>query len=81
MIQSTSKFKVKEIIYHKDHFVIATGYWNGGKQLSTACRWTGEEGEIGYPQTFGKPQWFLFPDATVNILDVTTGPKVQITFE
>ncbi|EJB8453343.1 TPA: hypothetical protein ACMDVV_003218 [Vibrio parahaemolyticus] len=65
MIESTSKFKVVDIIYNKDGFAIAKGYWDGNKELSLACRW--HDDGIGYPQTFGKPQWMLLPSEHISV--------------
>ena len=61
-LESTSKFEVKAIIYQQGGFAIATGLWKGGDpedatKLAIACRWYADG--IGYPQTFGKPQWML----------------------
>ena len=83
MLESTSKFKVHDIVYNKGGFAIARGHWEGGADLSLACRWH-EEGGIGYPQTFGKPQWMLLPqqDMTVEFirgLDQSSGTKVVLT--
>ena len=61
MIESTSKFKVQDIVYNKDGFALARGKWENGDKLRLACRWH-EDGGIGYPQTFGKPQWLVFPE-------------------
>ncbi len=81
LLQSTSKFKVERIIYRDDEreFAIATGYWDGDdKILRIACRWFNDD--IGYPQTFGKPQWMLLPDGIkvdlVNLLDPTIAEVV-----
>jgi hypothetical protein len=60
MLESTSKFEVKAILYNDGEFAIAEGYWNKEPTLRLATRWH-EDGGIGYPQTYGKPQWFLFP--------------------
>ena len=73
MLESTSKFRVHQIIYRDDRrgFALASGYWDGDEaKLQIACRWF-EEGGIGYPQTFGKPQWLLFPDnISVGVTDI-----------
>ena len=62
MLESTTKFKVHDIVYKKEGFAIARGIWDGHQErLRLACRWY-EDGEIGYPQTFGKPQWMMLPD-------------------
>lgn len=71
MIESTSKFRVHDIVYNKGGFALARGYWEGSETLSLACRWH-DEG-IGYPQTFGKPQWMLFPsDPSMVDVEVTS---------
>ena len=59
MIASTSKFRVHDIVYDKGGFAVARGYWEESPNLSLACRW--HDDGIGYPQTFGKPQWMMFP--------------------
>ncbi|MET4163927.1 hypothetical protein ABIE61_003793 [Marinobacterium sp. MBR-111] len=83
MISSTSKFKVIEIIYNNNNFAIAKGYWDGQKEkISIACRWHEPDG-IGYPQTFGKPQWMLLPGEglKVDMLDTLSDtPKIVLSF-
>ena len=89
MLESTSKFKVKEVIYdrktdhdNKNGFALALGLWDGNEGLRLACRWY-EDGGMGYPQTFGKPQWMLLPDTGIsvevlNALDPASTAKVTI---
>lgn len=76
MIESTSKFKVVDIIYNKDSFAIAKGYWDGNTDLSLACRW--HDDGIGYPQTFGKPQWMAFPSENISV-DITNALNPEST--
>ena len=66
MIKSTTKFKVDSILFNDGSFAIAKGYWNGQAEPSVACRWHEDDG-IGYPQTFGKPQWMVMPSVGVDI--------------
>ena len=84
MIGDTNKFKVRDIVYDKDGFAIARGYWNGEARLRLACRWY-EEGGLGYPQTFGKPQWMMLPADGMGVEVVSTlnpsESKVSITFK
>jgi len=54
------------IPYNKNGFAIARGYWEGGNELRLACRWH-EDGGIGYPQTFGKPQWMMLPNVSEGL--------------
>lgn len=61
MLGDTSKFKVRDIVYNDGKFAIARGLWEDEAGLRLACRWHESDG-IGYPQTFGKPQWMLFPN-------------------
>ncbi|WP_370979724.1 hypothetical protein [Agaribacterium sp. ZY112] len=83
MIESTSKFEVVEIVYNKGSFAIAKGYWEGDKsKFFLACRWHEKDG-IGYPQTFGKPQWMLLPTdgLEMDVLNsLSSSPKVQLSF-
>lgn len=94
MLESTSKFKIKDIIYdrktshdNKSGFAVATGYWDGNPELRVACRWY-EDGGMGYPQTFGKPQWMILGDTggalvsveVQNALDTATSAKIAIRF-
>ncbi len=71
MLESTSKFKVNDIVYNKNGFAVARGYWEGSDKLCLACRWH-EDGEIGYPQTFGKPQWMLLPQEGLSVEIIST---------
>ncbi len=80
MIESTSKFKVQDIVYNKDGFAVARGNWESDPDLRLACRW--HDDGIGYPQTFGKPQWMLFPeDIGVKVIStlIASESKVVIT--
>jgi len=78
MLNSTNKFKVQSIIFNNGEFAIASGFWNGQSDLSVACRWF-EEGGMGYPQTFGKPQWMLLPEVGVDILNALHPSKAKVT--
>lgn len=82
MLESTSKFKVHDIIFNNGDFALARGYWEDESKLSLACRW--HDDGIGYPQTFGKPQWMMFPrDVTVEIANALNAPaqvQVAVTF-
>jgi hypothetical protein len=71
MLGDTSKFKVHDIVYNKDGFAVARGYWDGGNTLRLACRWH-EDGELGYPQTFGNPQWMMLPGDNIAVEVVST---------
>lgn len=80
MIESTSKFAVKDIVYNKNGFAVARGHWEGNAQLRLACRW--HDDGIGYPQTFGKPQWMMFPEdikvEAISTLDPSED-KIMVT--
>ena len=78
MLNSTSKFKVQSVILDNGKFAIASGFWDGKSDLRVACRWHEEDG-IGYPQTFGKPQWMLLPDVGVDILNALDPSKSKVT--
>jgi hypothetical protein len=58
---NTAKFQVEKILYSTDGFSIAYGCWED-KNRYLAVRWDGEENKIGFPQTYGKPQWLIIPD-------------------
>lgn len=82
MLESTGKFKVERIVHNKGGFAIALGRWNGGENLTAACRWHEADGGIGYPQTFGKPQWMILPsNVQVDMFDATGDGGVAITFK
>jgi hypothetical protein len=69
MLDSTSKFKVLDIPYKNEKvgFAIARGYWDGDTtKIRLACRWY-EDGGMGYPQTFGKPQWMMLPEDDISL--------------
>ena len=86
MLESTSKFALVDVIHNRDGFALATGYWDGNDSvLRLACRWHEESG-IGYPQTYGKPQWLLFPETVkveqvVTLVDGSMNNRVAVTFE
>ena len=74
---STSKFQVKDIVYRTKVFAVATGHWDGQTSLSLACRWYGEG--IGYPQTYGKPQWMLLPgDVQEDIRNIVDPQRSEL---
>lgn len=83
MLRDTSKFKFLDYVYNIGNtgFVVARGYWNGDTKLSLACRW--EEGDIGYPQTFGHPQWMVLPEnLTLDIVDaLSPAPTLVMTLK
>lgn len=62
---NTSRFKVTTVLYDNDGFIVAEGEWTepatGEKTTEIGCRWAGEGDDIGYPQTYGKPQWMIIP--------------------
>jgi len=59
MLDSTSMFEVVRILYKDGSFAIARGIWDG-ESRRIGMRWYEKDG-IGYPQTYGKPQWFILP--------------------
>lgn len=82
MLESTGKFAVHDIVYKKDGFAIARGHWEKSPHLNLACRWY-EEGGMGYPQTFGKPQWMQLPPSLDVEIIQTLDPdatRVIVTF-
>jgi len=84
MIESTGKFKVHDIPYDKDGFAVARGYWDGDtSRLRLACRW--HDDGIGYPQTFGKPQWMMLPTENLSVDIINSlnpsGSKLVITLQ
>ena len=72
MLLDTSKCKNVKIMYELEldpeerSFVVATGDWSEDGKICernlTLCRWEGKNGDIGYPQSFGKSQWMLIPE-------------------
>lgn len=76
-LESTSKFKVERIIYQSSEFAIASGFWDGGSELRLACRWYADG--IGYPQTYGKPQWMNLPaNIQVDVKDVLSPRRSEV---
>lgn len=67
MKTETSKFKNITILYDDGNFVIARGIWDNQEE-AIGARWY-EEGGIGYPQTYGKPQWFIFPTDLGRVIE------------
>lgn len=64
----TGKFTPREIVYDYDGFIIASGVWkeNGNNESALACRWHPKDG-IGYPNGFGRAQWFLLPASAEDV--------------
>jgi len=54
----SSKFKVISILFDNDNFSIAYGIWEDDVK-TIAMRWNGEDDEVGFPQSFGNPVWFI----------------------
>ena len=68
MKSDTSMFTGTELIYDDGSFAIAKGTWNGDTSyVAVGIRWY-VEGGLGYPQTYGKPQWFLLPDSIGRVI-------------
>lgn len=67
MKSDTSKFTNVKLVYDDGSFAIAKGKWNG-KEEAYGCRWYEEDG-LGYPQTYGKPQWMLLPERIGTLLE------------
>lgn len=56
-----TKFRVIEVLYNFEKFSIAFGVWDSSYE-SIAMRWNeSETSQLGYPNSFGKPVWFLIP--------------------
>lgn len=81
MKKDTSKFTNTKIFYdEKDSatlgFAFARGLWEGDERIG--CRWYDDNG-IGYPQTYGKPQWFILPKDVGKIIEqvLTVGRLIK----
>jgi len=68
MKSSTSAFTDITLLYDDGNFAIAKGLWVNPDKTREECmgvRWHNETSEggdsIGYPQTYGKPQWLVLP--------------------
>ena len=69
MIAETSKFKDITILYKSGDdqgFAIAKGLYD--ESPAVCCRWYNKD-TIGYPQTHGKPTWFLMEDSIGKLLE------------
>jgi hypothetical protein len=55
-------FQVVEVLYDLNGFSVAWGRYEHG-DIQLAMRWNGEDGDedIGYPNAFGNPMWFMLP--------------------
>jgi hypothetical protein len=61
-------FKVIHVVYNDNHFSIAYGDWQDEGEV-LAMRWNGnDEGDAGYPKTFGNPMWFIVTNELKDIL-------------
>lgn len=66
----TSKFKPLEILHNYGGLVIAQGIWEK-RHMAVAARWHSED-DIGYPNGFGHPQWFLLQGTVKSLGKDTT---------
>jgi len=73
MKNDTSKFTTVSLLYDDGNFAFAKGIWDN-REEAIGARWHNEESEgadsIGYPQTYGKPQWFIFPHAIGKVIEM-----------
>jgi hypothetical protein len=54
-------------LYDDGEYSAIWGSYNGNTQRSLGVRWNeGENPEIGYPSTFGHPQWYVEPPFTTQ---------------
>lgn len=60
----TSKFTPGRILFYENGFVVATGTYEN-RPDTIACRWH-TPGTIGYPSSFGKPQWMRLGNLTLR---------------
>lgn len=62
-------FTPYRVVWSKNGFSIAWGNWEGEEPEAIAMRWDGKEGELGFPNSYGHPTWFLLPrELTLPIL-------------
>ncbi|WP_421753051.1 hypothetical protein [Croceimicrobium sp.] len=55
-------FQKNSIVYEDEYFAVAYGMDSKGNKRM-AMRWKGDGNtNMGYPKTFGNPQWFLLPE-------------------
>ncbi len=59
VISPQRRLKLVKIIYECDSFSIASIIWDNVNRIG--IRWNGKENEIGYPQSCGRPTWFILP--------------------
>jgi hypothetical protein len=73
MKSDTSKFTNVSILYDDGNFAFAKGLWDNHEE-GIGARWHNEESEgvdtIGYPQTYGKAQWFIFPTKIGKVIEM-----------
>lgn len=63
-------FQKNTIVYEDDHFAVAYGEDSKGNKRM-AMRWKGDgTANMGYPKTFGNPQWFLLPEYDTWTADI-----------
>lgn len=54
------KFPVTHLLYECDDYAVAWGTWDSSRE-AMGIRWNGAAGDLGFPQTYGKPVWFILP--------------------
>jgi hypothetical protein len=56
-----------EVIYDDGDFSAISGKWKGRGRIG--LRWNGDQSLLGFPESFGSPDWFIVPHfLTENVL-------------
>lgn len=70
-----AKFYEHTVIYDKNGFSIAYGYWEEEGDYRLAMRWNGEGDSIGYPSQGGNPLWFQLPSEEIWTAEILKALK------
>lgn len=62
-----------QILYtdEEDNFSIASLLWKDQRRI--AIRWNGSDDRLGYPQSCGRPTWFILPQKVALAFALSIG--------
>lgn len=56
---NTAKFTQERELYNSEGYVEAFGTWHPTNEKLVAARWEADGDKIGFPNSYGKEQWFV----------------------
>lgn len=57
------KWKDISVLFDNGTFSVIIGRYDQYEKLTLACRWNGNQDDVGYPKLFSSPVWFNLPES------------------